>query len=59
MGLVYSLTGLSVLFFSAILASKIKSLCTCKSVGVGESQMLEVIVNRDPQGLGIFVLLQC
>lgn len=41
MGLVYSLAGLHVLLFSAELASKIKSLCACKSVGVGKSQMLE------------------
>lgn len=40
MGLVYSLTVSEVLFFSAALVSKIKPLCTCKSVGVEESQML-------------------
>lgn len=41
MGLVYSLTGLHVLLFSVVLASKIKSLRTCKSVRVEESQMLQ------------------
>lgn len=40
MGLVYSLTVSEALFFSAALVSKIKPLCTCKSVGVEESQML-------------------
>lgn len=41
MGLVYGLPGLHALLFSAELASKIKSLCACKAVGVGKSQMLE------------------
>lgn len=39
--MVYGLTGLHVLFFPVISANKSKYLCTCKSAGVGESQMLE------------------